>query len=378
MDAANRCNLAPHGSACRCRIQRQLKCDRWRQSAGRADQAQGLTCHHLPEATAPVATTASPNRHRHRSDRTYPEPDPVEKLVGRAKAWLLGGNTVARVGTVVLFIGLSFLAKWAADNALFPPELRLAAVGIVGIALLVQGFRLSRRVAVGDNGDEIAARRQLRLPASGRWRSGALTIFAAFKLYAMIPALAAFVLMALVCALSTLLALLADKQMLAFVGFAGAFATPILVSTGSGSHVACSVTTCCSIWPLASSPGYGRGGRSTCSASLQHSGWRRCGVHWVCAGELRRHAAVPDCLLRHLCADRFVYALRHAGDGKRVLDGIVIFGTPIVSFLLQTQLVEHFEYGAADSAGCRQCGLSAAGAVCAQPGDHSRRRRRSG
>jgi len=44
------------------------------------------------------------------------------------------------------------------------------------------------------------------------------------------------------------------------------------------------------------------------------------------------------------------YALRHAGDGKRVLDGIVIFGTPIVSFLLQTQLVEHFEYGAAISA----------------------------
>ena len=66
---------------------------------------------------------------------------------------------MARVGTVVLFIGLSFLAKWAADNALFPPELRLAAVGIVGIALLVQGFRLSRRVPVGDNGDEIAARR---------------------------------------------------------------------------------------------------------------------------------------------------------------------------------------------------------------------------
>ena len=73
-------------------------------------------------------------------------------------------------------------------------------------------------------------------------------------------------------------------------------------------------------------------------------------------------------------AYRFVHALRHAGDGKRVLDGIVIFGTPIVSFLLQTQLVEHFEYGAAISA-IAASAVSAAGAVCAQPGDHRERQR---
>ena len=56
--------------------------------------------------------------------------------------------------------------------------------------------------------------------------------------FAMLPPLAAFALMALVCALSTLLALLANAQSLALVGFAGAFATPILLSTGQGSHVA--------------------------------------------------------------------------------------------------------------------------------------------
>jgi uncharacterized membrane protein len=71
-------------------------------------------------------------------------PNVIEQLIIRAKNWLLGGNTVARVGTVVLFIGLSFLAKWAADNALFPPEFRLAGIGVVGIALLVQGFWLAR------------------------------------------------------------------------------------------------------------------------------------------------------------------------------------------------------------------------------------------
>ena len=106
-----------------------------------------------------------------------------------------------------------------------------------------------------------------------------LTIFAAFKLYAMIPALAAFVLMALVCALSTLLALLADKQMLAFVGFAGAFATPILVSTGSGNHVALfsyylllnlaiGIVAWLRAWRALNLLGF-----------FATFGWRRCGVH---------------------------------------------------------------------------------------------------
>ncbi len=318
-----------------------------------ADQAQGLTQTPTSEATAPVATTASPkSTPAPLGPDLSREPDPIEKLVGRAKAWLLGGNTVARVGTVVLFIGLSFLAKWAADNALFPPELRLAAVGIMGIALLVQGFRLSRRVAVGDNGDEIAARSNYAYLLQGAGVAVLyLTIFAAFKLYAMIPALAAFVLMALVCALSTLLALLADKQMLAFVGFAGAFATPILVSTGSGNHVALfsyylllnlaiGIVAWLRAWRALNLLGFfATFGVATLWGALKYVP--------------ENYATTQPFLIAFFAIYALIglfYALRHAGDGKRVLDGIVIFGTPIVSFLLQTQLVEHFEYGAAISA----------------------------
>ncbi len=318
-----------------------------------ADQAQGLTQTPTSEATAPVATTASPkSTPAPLGPDLSREPDPIEKLVGRAKAWLLGGNTVARVGTVVLFIGLSFLAKWAADNALFPPELRLAAVGIVGIALLVQGFRLSRRVAVGDNGDEIAARSNYAYLLQGAGVAVLyLTIFAAFKLYAMIPALAAFVLMALVCALSTLLALLADKQMLAFVGFAGAFATPILVSTGSGNHVALfsyylllnlaiGIVAWLRAWRALNLLGFfATFGVATLWGALKYVP--------------ENYATTQPFLIAFFAIYALIglfYALRHAGDGKRLLDGIVIFGTPIVSFLLQTQLVEHFEYGAAISA----------------------------
>jgi len=295
-------------------------------------------------APTPAAEPLGPDRSR--------EPDPVEKLVSRAKAWLVGGNTVARVGTIVLFIGLSFLAKWAADNALFPPELRLASVGMVGIALLVQGFRLSRRALDGSGSDEAAARGNYAWLLQGAGVAVLyLTIFAAFKLYAMIPALAAFVLMALVCALSTLLALLADKQMLAFVGFAGAFATPILVSTGSGSHVALfsyylllnfaiGIVAWLRAWRALNLLGFfATFGVATLWGALKYVP--------------ENYASTQPFLIAFFAIYVLIglfYALRHAGAGKRVLDGIVIFGTPIVSFLLQTQLVEHFEYGAAISA----------------------------
>ncbi|MFN7608965.1 MAG: DUF2339 domain-containing protein, partial [Ralstonia sp.] len=44
------------------------------------------------------------------------EPDWVERAVGAARDWLLGGNSVVRVGILVLFFGVAFLLKYAADN----------------------------------------------------------------------------------------------------------------------------------------------------------------------------------------------------------------------------------------------------------------------
>ena len=178
-----------------------------------------------------------------------------------------------------------------------------------------------------------------------------LTIFAAFKLYAFIPALAAFVLMAVVCALSTLLALLANKQALAVVGFAGAFATPILVSTGSGNHVALfsyylllnvaiGIVAWLRPWRVLNLLGF-------VSTFLVATMW----------GALKyvpeQYASTQPFLIAFFAiyvAIGLVYALRHSDAKGQTLDGMLIFGTPIVSFSLQTQLVSHIEYGAAISA----------------------------
>ena len=297
-------------------------------------------------ATASAAAVAEPAP----EPKAPAAPKLIETLITRGKDWLFGGNTVARVGTVVLFIGLSFLAKWAADNALFPPEFRLAAIGIVGIVLLVQGFRLART----NSGDGSRSNYALLLQGAGV-AVLYLTVFAAYKLYAMIPPLAAFALMALVCALSTLLAILANAQTLALVGFAGAFATPILLATGQGSHVALfsyylllnvaiGVVAWLRAWRALNLLGF----LSTFIVATAWGALKYAPEHYATTQPFLIAFFVIYVLIG------LFYALRHSPPDPETkahtLDGMLIFGTPIVAFALQTQLVAHIEYGAAISA----------------------------
>ncbi|KQN33529.1 DUF2339 domain-containing protein [Sphingomonas sp. Leaf38] len=148
----------------------------------------------------------------------------ITPVMTAAKNWLFGGNTIVRVGLIILFVGLSFLARYAASAGLFPIELRLALVVAVGIALLAVGFRTrERRPGFG-----------LALQGGGI-ATIYLALFAAAKLYALFPIMAAFVLMIVVCALGCTLALLQRSQALAVTAFAGGFAVPLLLAGGGGS-----------------------------------------------------------------------------------------------------------------------------------------------
>jgi uncharacterized membrane protein len=155
------------------------------------------------------------------------EPSAIEVGILAAKNWLFGGNTVVRIGIVVLFLGLLFLAKFAVDNGFVPIEVRLAAIGLVAVALLVIGWRTK------------ASRPGYALSLQGAAVAILyLTIFAAFKLYHLIDPKIAFAFMLAVCALSTALALLQNSRAMAVIGFTGGFLVPVLLSTGGGSHVA--------------------------------------------------------------------------------------------------------------------------------------------
>ena len=145
-------------------------------------------------------------------------PSPGERAITAVRAWLLGGNTIVRAGLLLLFVGLSFLARYAAAAGLFPIELRLVCIALFGIALLTIGFRTRVRrpdFAMALQGGGIAVLY--------------LTVFAAARFFDLLPLAPAFALMVVICAFACALALMQDSQGLAGAAFAGGFATPLLL-----------------------------------------------------------------------------------------------------------------------------------------------------
>lgn len=150
----------------------------------------------------------------------------VETLVARARDWFLGGNPIVKVGILLLFVGVAFLLKYAADHALLPIELRLAGVAAGSMVLLALGWRLRQVNPV------------YGLSLQGGAVGGLyLTIFATFRLYDLLPATLAFALLALVAVFAGVLAVLQNAMTLAMLGSVGGFVAPVLASTGSGSHI---------------------------------------------------------------------------------------------------------------------------------------------
>jgi uncharacterized membrane protein len=154
-------------------------------------------------------------------------PNLAQEAVALLRGWLFGGNTIVRVGLVILFIGLAFLANYAAAAGLFPIEVRLALVVAIGIVLLVVGFRTrTRRAGFG-----------LALQGGGV-ATIYLTVFAAARVFDVMPVGPAYALMILVSALGCALALLQNAQSLAVISSAGGFAVPLLLADKGGSAAA--------------------------------------------------------------------------------------------------------------------------------------------
>jgi uncharacterized membrane protein len=247
-----------------------------------------------------------------------------------------------RMGVVVLFIGLAFLAKYAVENALLPPELRLAGTGAAGLALFVFGLRMRSRRA-----DRLGYAMTLQGAGIGVLY---LTVFAAFRLYQFLPAGAAFGALGLICLFSVVIALAQNAQALAFIAFAGGFAAPILVSTGQGSHVGLfsyylllGVAIAVIAWAKAWRPLNLLGFFATFGVAT---------VWGVLKYQPPQFASTEPFLvaffLVYLLASLF-YALRHGYGAKKAIDGTLVFGTPIVAFGLQAALVRGMPYAAAFS-----------------------------
>jgi uncharacterized membrane protein len=268
------------------------------------------------------------------------EPDWVERAVGAARDWLLGGNSVVRVGILILFFGVAFLLKYAADNSLLPVEFRLAGVAVGAIVLLGIGWRLR------DKRPGYA----LVLQGGG---VGVLylTVFAATRMVPLLTPGMAFPLLVLICALAAGLAVKQNAPALAFTGSAGGFLAPILISTGQGSHVALF-----SYYALLNAGIF---------AIAWFRAWRALNLlgfvftfgiatAW---GALRYEPALlkstePFLILFFLMyvGIALLYALRRHVSLKHYVDGTLVFGTPLVAMGLQAALVHHIPFAMAWSA----------------------------
>lgn len=254
--------------------------------------------------------------------------------------WFTDGNTVVRVGVVLLFIGIAFALKYAYEHTFIPIEARLTGVCLAAVVLLAIGWRL----------------RQSRPGYALAMQGGGvgvlyLTVFAAFRLYHVLPPEAALALLFATAVLSAVLAVLQNAQSMAALGASGGFLAPILASTGEGSHVMLF--------------GY----YAMLDAGILGIAWFKAwrplnvlgfgftfGIGTLWGAQYYRPELLgstePFLLLffAMYLAIPILFARRQAPELKRYVDGTLVFGTPLVAFGLQARLMHEVEYGAAFSA----------------------------
>ena len=291
-------------------------------------------------ATQTEATTPTPEVAPNPMVLNQPSPSKSPNTPSRLWQWLFGGNTVVRVGVVVLFFGVAFLLKYAYEHTHVPIELRLTGVAVGAITLLAIGWRLRKKVpgyALALQGGGIGVLY--------------LTVFGAFRLFGLLPPTIALALLFLIATLSAALAVLQNSQSLAILGASGGFLAPILASTGGGSHVMLfSYYAVLNLGIL---------------GIAWYKAWRPLnlvgfaftfGIGTLWGAQFYRPelfgSTEPFLVLFFLMylAIPLLFAQRQASRVERYVDSTLVFGVPIVAFGMQLRLVHGIEYGAAFSA----------------------------
>ena len=301
-----------------------------------------------PVRPAVVAPPPLPSVERAEPARPTPPPpipdQPVSEPTPAAPNWLIEffttGNVVAKVGMVIVFFGVAFLVRYAADRGLLPIEFRLMAVAAGSLVLLGIGWYL--RTSKPD---------YAMVLQGGAVGLLYLTIFAAFRLYGLLPGLFTFVLLVAVVIFSAVLAVLQDSLALAAIGTSGGFLAPILASTGGGSHVALFSYY------------------AVLNAGVLGIAWFRAWqfLNWLAfvftfgIGLLWGQQFYQPALLATtepflifffllFLAVAVLFAHRQAPQLRGYIDGTLVFGAPAIAFTMQSVLVRNIPFGRAYSA----------------------------
>ncbi|EJL92987.1 putative membrane protein [Pseudomonas sp. GM102] len=326
----------------------------------------------LPPELEPI-TAAAAEASRPQTDAWKPEPiarEPqqptaprgpnfIERAISGARNWLFGGNTVLRVGVVLLFLGLAFLLRYATEGMVVPVELRYAGVAAAALGLLALGWWLRLRnsnYALMLQGTGIAVLY--------------LTVFAAMRLHPLLDPTAALGLLVVVTVFSAILAITQNALGLAAAAALGGFAAPILTSTGAGNHVALFsyfallntgilAIAWFKAWRLLNLIGFvgtfGIGFAWGLRSYKPELLWSTepflilFFLMYLAIGLLFARRKLLE--MSDAPADDSREALLHWSARKGdYVDGTMLFAPPLVGFGLQFALVEHLEFAAAFSA----------------------------
>ena len=269
-----------------------------------------------------------------------PAPPARSDLLELILQFFKGGNTVARVGIALLTIGSGFLVQLAAREGWLPIELRLSAAALIGSVLVALGWRLrEKRSAYA-----------LSLQGGGVGITY-LSIFAAIQIYGLIPTALGFVLLALVAAAATVLAVVQNALSLALLGTAGGFLAPFFAAGEGGSHITLfsyylvlNLGILLVAWRKAWRP-------------LNLLGYVATFITGTIWGGLnyspRLFASTEPFLLAFFLlyvTVAVLYALRQPPKLRGLMDATLVFSLPVIVFSLQVALVQRFELGVAFSA----------------------------
>src|SRR5437868_245659 len=136
----------------------------------------------------------------------------------------MGAKLFAWIGGLALFLGVAFFVKYSFEHNLIPAELRVAIGFVVGASLLIGGLLLKRK--------------ENAVTAQTLCATGVLVLYAVtfacrsyyhFAFFSLIPT---FLLMTLITAVAFVLAVRLNAIVVAVLGIAGGFLTPVLLSRG--------------------------------------------------------------------------------------------------------------------------------------------------
>ncbi len=188
------------------------------------------------DVVLPPLPVIAPAAVRETPKESQPPPIPQELLEARAPRaamparppidWeqFMGAKLFAWIGGLALFLGVAFFVKYSFEHNLIPPELRVAIGFVVGVSLLVGGVLLRRK--------------ENAVTAQTLCATGVLVLYTVtfacrsyyhFAFFGLIPT---FLLMTLITAVAFILAVRLNAIVVAILGIAGGFVTPVLLSTG--------------------------------------------------------------------------------------------------------------------------------------------------